>query len=173
MAEIRNEAVMLFQMLPELPELIAVKMEQLPALQTFTVDAKSFAAFLMVDVLKAGRRILVDYVFISKALFHEPFKLPVNSSLSDLSSAGSGRSRSGLPSATSGRSRFASTFFQACKMLVYFCGRNMLPFYRLEIFQHFVMLSRIVLILFVHLSSFDHAGRPAEGKHQHLYSHNC
>ena len=154
MAEIRNEAVMLFQMLPELPELIAVKMEQLPALQTFTVDAKSFAAFLMVDVLKAGRRILVDYIFISKALFHEPFKLPVNSSLSDLSSA-----------------VFACV--SAGKMLIYFRSCDMLSFYRLQIFQHFVMLSRIVLILFVHLSSFDHAGSPAEGKHQHLYSHNC
>lgn len=161
MAEIRNEAVMLFQMLPELPELIAVKMEQLPALQTFTVDAKSFAAFLMVDVLKASRRILVDYVFISKALFHEPLKLPVNSSLSDLSSA------------VSGRSLFASALFQTCKMLIYFRSCDMLSFYRLQIFQHFVMLSRIVLILFVHLSSFDHAGSPAEGKHQHLYSHNC
>ena len=173
MAEIRDEAVMLFQMLPELPELIAVKMEQLPALQTFTVDTEPFAAFLMVDVLKAGRRILVDYVFISKALFHEPLKLPVNSSLSDLPAAGSGRSRSGLPSATSGRSLLISALFQTSKMLINFRSCNMLSFYRLQIFQHFVMLSRIVLILFVHLSSFDHAGRPAEGKHQHLYSHNC
>ena len=129
--------MVLYQMLLHDFDLITMEVEKSAAFQALPMHTKPLAAFVMPDVLETCRRILVDYVLIHKTFFDEAFQLAVHCGLTD----------------------FFLLRFR--KMVVYLRRRDMSALYRLQIFQHLVMLLSIVLAFLVHLSSFDCAGCPA------------